>query len=580
MKGKTGNLLFLLIVGLLFLSNFGFADQHWTEALQNELDLPASINGVHYKCGLPILAEAYAKDPEATRRIMDAYRAERLNKATDTFVSPSGRFIIEYQTSGFDAIPTYDRDNNGTPDYLEFVAKSFDRAWEVEVDSLGFRPPPDQNGQPKSTYSVICRKLSNSLYGSTLFIGTNDIAALPGLNFTSEIEFNTDFSFINSATFNFTTAYPGGNDPIIRDSMAIAVTAAHEFNHALQLGYRFWSSGENTLSDIVDLRYIEGSAVYMEEVVANQVNDYYQYLRSFYRRTDRNWGDSSVLYGDVIFYIMLGNIYGKTITREIWEEIVNQPSLPAMEAVFQRKESSFNFELTRLASWMFFSGANSLPGLLFKEAANYPDPFLAESDDILLNSVTSQTVYEDELPPLSFLLLKIPVVAVAEGISIAVSPANAAIDWGGVNFSFAQPHIQEFPANIFSETFFNSPEDDLFEAVISGNWSDVSDSLMDFEVRLRSSNVLETDEIFAYPNVIKPGLEVAQVTFINLPENAVIEIFTGNGVRVASVEPSRTGKIAFWNLTTFQGKPVGTGVYIYRVQSNTKSKSGKILVVR
>ncbi len=572
MKGKTGNLLLFLIIGLLLSSSVGFARQHWLAALQSKLNLQTSVDGIPHKCGLPILAEAYAKDPEATRRIMDAYRAGRLNKTTDTFVSPSGRFIIEYQTSGFDAIPTYDRDNNGTPDYLEFVAKSFDRAWEVEIDSLGFRPPPDQNGQPKSTYSVTCRKLSNSLYGSTLFFGTNDISALPGLNFTSDIEFNTDFSFVD---------YPAANgDPMVRDSMAIAVTAAHEFNHALQLGYRFWSSSDNTLSDIVDLRFIEGSATYMEEVVANQVNDYYQYLRSFYRRTDRNWGDSGVLYGDVIFYIMLGDIHGKTITREIWEEIVNRPSLPAMEAVFQRKESSFSFELSRLASWMFFSGANSLPGTLFKEAANYPDPNLEAADDILLNSVASQTVYEDELPPLSFLLLKIPVVAVAEGISIALSPANAAIDWSGVNFSFAQPHIQEFPANVFSETFFNSPEDDLFEAVISGNWSENGDSLMDYEVLLRSANALDTDEILAYPNVIKPGREAAQVTFINLPENAVIEIFTGNGVRVASVEPSRTGKIAFWNLTTFQGKPVGTGVYIYRVQSSEKSKSGKILIVR
>ncbi len=573
MRDNLGICYSLFLINVFCMMSFSHAQQsNWLNALQIELKLHTEIDGLSQKCGLPILAEAYAKDPEATRRIMEGYRAERLNKATDTFVSPSGRFIIEYQTSGFDAIPTYDRDNNGTPDYLEFVGKAFDRAWEVEIDSLGFRPPPEQNGQPKSTYSVICRKLSNNLYGSTLFFGTDDIAALPGLNFASEIEFNTNFSFID---------YPAANgDPIVRDSMAIAVTAAHEFNHALQLGYRFWSSSESTLSDIIDLRYIEASATYMEEVVADQVNDYYQYLSGFYRRTNRNWGDDSVLYGDVIFYIMLGDIYGKTITREIWEAILNQPSLSAMEIVFQQKGSTFGFELTRLASWMFFSGANSLPGVWFEEAANYPDPNLEESEDILLNSVASQTVFEDVLPPLSFLLLKIPVVAVSQGVSIALSPANAAIDWAGANFSFAQPHIQEFPANVFSETFFNSPEDDLFEAVISGNWSEVSDSLMNFEVLLRSANALDTEEILAYPNVIKPELGVSQVTFINLPDNAIIEIFNGNGMRIASVEPSRTGKIAFWNLTSFQGKRVGTGVYIYRVKSDTKSKSGKILVIR
>ena len=86
-----------------------------------------------------------------------------------TYLSPSGHFLISYDKTGNDAIPDYDRNGDGFPDYLDFVAEAFDRAWEIEIDSLGFRPPPDQNGQPLSVYPVLCERLSSIEYGGYFF---------------------------------------------------------------------------------------------------------------------------------------------------------------------------------------------------------------------------------------------------------------------------------------------------------------------------------------------------------------------------------------------------------------------------
>ena len=231
------------------------------------------------KCGMPVLAEAYAM--ENGREIYSQIHQQRLAKsaaAQVTYLSPSGHFLISYDTTGLDAVPDYDRNNDGFPDFVDFVAESFDHAWEIEIDSLGFRPPPDQSGQPVSVYPVLCERLSNGFYGLTFFDVSSDITDLPGFNYTSEISITTDFSF---------REYPHiSNDPILRDSAAIAVTAAHEFNHAIQLGYRIWFEDDNPNRRLIDLRYLESSATYMEEVLHDEVNDYYQCLPSYYRRTD------------------------------------------------------------------------------------------------------------------------------------------------------------------------------------------------------------------------------------------------------------------------------------------------------
>ena len=151
-----------------------------------------------------------------------------------------------------------------------------------------------------------------------------------GLTIPARVSINTNFDFVE---------YPHiSNDPIIRDSAAIAVTGAHEFNHAIQLGYRIWFEGNG---QILDRRFLESSATYMEEVLHDEVNDYHLYLPQFYRNTQRHFGDQNILYGDAIFHVMAGDIYGKTITRENLGTDPQRAIHPGNEYCFSRKRERY-----------------------------------------------------------------------------------------------------------------------------------------------------------------------------------------------------------------------------------------------
>jgi len=524
--------------------------------------------GTPDKCGFPVVLEAAASGDVSVQALLKQRRSQHLQQNYQTYLSPLGRFRIHYLTTGFDAIPTYDRNQNGVSDYLEFVAKSFDRAWEVEIDSLGFNAPPDSTGAPHTIYPVYCKRIN--AYGITWF--SDPLPAPPGvLRYDSYIEINTDFSFVT---------YPDiTNDPIVRDSLAIAVTAAHEFNHALQLGYRLWISGSN----FVDLWFIESSATYMEEVVAGQVNDYYYYLPCMYSSTDLNLTQNNPcnrIYGEVALPIMLGEMYGKTITRETWEAILNQPALGSLSLVLQQKGSSLNAEMRRWATWMFFSGQNAVAGQFYPEAAKYPNPEVISANPVSLSQNPNQVAYVGALPPLAFQFLKIPVTATA-GVLGLLAPEQNPASWEASQLYFSEPYSKTIAAGIPAEVVFTPPAEDLYLAVISGSWNGGNNAPADnYQIALQGTGEVSGSEVLVGPNPVRTSGENARVLFLNLPRETRVEIFNANGVRVKSILPESSGQIAYWDLRSSQNHLVGSGVYIYRIVSPEKSQSGKIMVIR
>ena len=532
------------------------------------------------KCGVPFVLEALTTGETSLQMLSQLHRYSLQQVQWDSIVSPSGHFMLHYNTTEYDSIPSYDRNGNGTPDYLEFVAASFDRAWQVEVDSLGFNPPPDKFGNPLTIYPVYCGdparvyNVPPNTYGVTGWDPSQDIPSLPGYNFPSEIWINTDFSFLPDYLYEHITGGLSGLEKrAVRDSLAIAVTAAHEFNHALQLGYRIWFE-QNSLPD---LWFIESSATYMEEVVADAVNDYYQYLPSFFNSTDKyltREEGSGRIYGEVALHIMLGERFDKTITREIWQEITQQPALGAIRKVLQDKGSDLDSELQQLATWIFFTGNNAVSDRFFPEASNYPAP----SMNVVSLNHDPETSILGSLPALSFQFYQVNLSS-PNVLSALLSPQTSPQSWAGASFLFSDPFASFFPANIYA-TVEDAANLRAYLLVYSGGWSEDAYSESQFELRIRKTTTIATEGILVYPNIIRPEEDVKQITFANLPEEAHIEIFNSNGLHIASVYPESFRRVAFWNLLTKTNKTVGSGVYIYRVVSKTESHSGKIMIVR
>lgn len=537
------------------------AQAHWLEQLRQASDQQSDPEH-HQKCAFPLVLEAMSSNGNPEMRAILENRPLRKSPAI-TYTSPTGQFIIHYDTSGVDAVPDYDRNNNDLPDYIEFMAEAYDRAWQVEIDSLGFNPPPDDDGADLESYDIFCERLPTGVYGLTDFTGRLDIATRPGLNFASTIFMNTDYSFILYPDITF--------DPIVRDSLAIAVTAAHEFNHALQLGYRLWE--EN--GSFSDFRLIESSATYMEEVVAGEVNDYYQYLPGFFNRTTLNIANLSVLYGDVIFHIMNGDLYGKTITREIWTAILNAPGLDAMDAVFLQKGSSLADEWRRLGTWMFFCGVNAIPGQFFADAMLYPTPQIFETDMLDGNATTISEVFNGTLAPMAFQYFR-TTVSPPGAVSMNVLVTENVNDIYGVSFEFSEPYVSEAMANTFAPAGGGSSLNQLFSMVFSGNWEGTANSRTDFILGLRATG----GEVNVYPNPVTPNAVPQRVVFENLDVDARVEIFTANGLHVATVRPEGGRASAFWDLKNVSGDDVGSGIYIYQIVPSNDNKPGKVMVIR
>ena len=84
------------------------------------------------------------------------------------FDSPDGRYRIHYSLTGTDAVPAFDGDSNGVPDWIEDVAVYADSSWRHEVLNMGyFEPPSDGNAGGSSHYDLYCA-LFQSLF-SELF---------------------------------------------------------------------------------------------------------------------------------------------------------------------------------------------------------------------------------------------------------------------------------------------------------------------------------------------------------------------------------------------------------------------------
>lgn len=92
-----------------------------------------------------------------------------------------------------------------------------------------------------------------------------------------------------------------------------------------------------------------------------------------------------------------------------------------------------------------------------------------------------------------------------------------------------------------------------------------------------------TDDIRAYPVpfAVKQHRHLGGITFINLPENGTLKIYTMLGEPVYYNKNYSDGKF-LWNLKNSKGNWISPGVYIYMAfdKDNKKKKSGKLVVVK
>ena len=84
------------------------------------------------------------------------------------------------------------------------------------------------------------------------------------------------------------------------------------------------------------------------------------------------------------------------------------------------------------------------------------------------------------------------------------------------------------------------------------------------------------------PNSGNPlnGTLAGGITFTNLPTQGTISIYTLSGQLVRSIPIPAFSVAVVWDVKTPSGQNVVSGVYLWRVQSGSNSKVGKLMVIR
>lgn len=322
------------------------------------LPLPYRAEGAPpIRCATPILeaARTFAFDPSDRARV-DAWMAPSAPTLARrvVYTTPEGRFQIDYETSGTNQVPSEDvAPANGIPDLVEKIGGYFEESWDHEFAELGFTAP-DLSGGP---YRILMRRIG--AYG---FTERTDEG-------TAGTQITVHHNFLN---------FPPNEDPEGTQLGAAKVTCAHELKHASQFTNNGWT--EPGL-------WIEIDATWTEDIVYDQVNDYYNYItfRSPITDPPRPLDDGgSGAYAEAIWQHWMSESRGIGTVLAFWNRRAAAPQ-EAVMASYDLALRQFGAPLAdswvEFASWNYASGANAISGFGYEEASAYPTPPDTDADD-------------------------------------------------------------------------------------------------------------------------------------------------------------------------------------------------------
>src|SRR4051812_3436810 len=222
----------------------------------------------------------------------------------------SDHYCIHYVKTTDDAPPLADANHNGVPDYVETMDGVFENVYAVENVELGWRAP-------NSDGSKGCHKNAPANCAGKVDVYIKEIGSQGIYGYSApdpQQRSNSQAAYLVMDDDYNKTQFPRyEGDPL----QPMEVTAAHEYNHVLQFGY----------DTAQDTWMFESTAVWFEDRVYSEVNDYLQYLTSWAQMTFvpltyfSSEGSDPLnvkVYGDVVWNRWLTKHFGDDILRQAW----------------------------------------------------------------------------------------------------------------------------------------------------------------------------------------------------------------------------------------------------------------------
>jgi hypothetical protein len=241
-----------------------------------------------------LIARDWDRLSAATKQEILDIRRNGYGNLSDTVVTE--HFVLHYTRQGNNAVPARDANGNGTPDFIDVAALSWEEVWDREINELGYPAP---KGTPQQKFHVYYRDFA--YYGVT-YVENVELTA------TSPVPLGTASGYIEVEN-DFYGFPPNDEDApgaIVR-SGALKVTQAHEFMHASQFNINVYQSGW----------LFESHATWAEDAVYDEINDWHWYINRFLSRPDLPLFNRYV-YGSAYFMNYLSENYGLDAPLRVW----------------------------------------------------------------------------------------------------------------------------------------------------------------------------------------------------------------------------------------------------------------------
>jgi hypothetical protein len=502
------------------------------------LILPASLLAQDIeKCFTPQIVQAYQAGVrlKTPKQIGDGMHTAAI------YLSPSGKFRLNYVTTGADAVPTADANSNGVPDYVEKAALYADQSYQMMVVQQGFRDPIGA-----TPYQIYFEDLN--FYGYTQPSGGT--------------------TFI--AVHNTFQGFPANDDPEGRVLGALKVTIAHEFKHAIQYATNQWAG------DAGRVDWVEMDATMMEDVVYPQVNDYRNYLgsSSIFRNPSRSTPGS---YNHVTWMLYYTEVFGIQFWVDVWNRVVQNGNqmIPTIRTVLTTRNASYAETFARNHAWHYASGSRSGAGYGFAAKFQYPTALtfgrIAIPDSLLAPETlprSSARYYTIIRPPNMIGEVSLTLIHSLPATGVAL------LGYG--------------TDGTLRELIVRGNESGTILVSTDWNWDDLTSlglvvananetATLTYQYRVDSETVPEVPTLLANaPNPFNPSTSIR----FTLPERQriTLDVLDALGRRVATLldEERNAGRYAI----PFDANGLATGVYIYRLVTPDKMLTGKMLLLR
>ncbi len=353
---------------------------------------------------------------------------------------------------------------------------------------------------------------------------------------------------------------------------SLKATIAHELKHSIQYAATQWS-GESDL-------WAEMDATLMEEVVYDNVNDYYNYLTnpsSIFENPQSSFYPGS--YYHVSWALYFEEKFGPDFWPNVWKRIEANPSGIRFTEAMQNElggESIFQQNYVESHLWHLASGQlNSADNYGFEEREVYPNPTIKEQfsgKDSSATAVSLQRFAANyiELSPgqetEGFIRIELSRAYPNTGLGLIAYLKNGETEQQVITGGDGGVIVEQTP--------WEWSAVNRLGIVIANGSENSSDS---YRIKITSDIPEEITLSQNYPNPFNPGTVIP----FTLTESSRVQIkiydVTGRLVTTLIDEERPAG---FYFDVRFNGSNLASGIYFYQLITDQKVLSKKMTLIK